>query len=66
MNPEYVEPLRKEIESPAYQAWEETGSGLPLLDSFLKESARLNPLDNGTTLSDHKMCMFPANDGLWQ
>ena len=50
MNPEYVEPLRKEIESPAYQAWEETGNGLPLLDSFLKESARLNPLDNGMSV----------------
>lgn len=47
MNPEYVEPLRKEIESGAYEAWEKTGNGLPLLDSFLKESARLNPLDNG-------------------
>ena len=61
MNPEYVEPLRKEIESPAYQAWEETGNGLPLLDSFLKESARLNPLDNGTSslyILGHNMSIF--------
>ncbi|KAF2873250.1 cytochrome P450 [Massariosphaeria phaeospora] len=49
MHPEYVEPLRKEIEGPAYQAWEATGDGLPFLDSFLKESARINPLDNLST-----------------
>jgi hypothetical protein len=36
------------MESSAYEAWESTGNGLPLLDSFLKESARINPLDNCT------------------
>lgn len=46
MHPEYLKPLRQEIEGPAYQIWETTGNGLPLLDSFLKESARMNPLDN--------------------
>ena len=49
MNPEYLEPLRKELESPAYKRWEATGTGMPLVDSFLKESARLNPLDNVST-----------------
>lgn len=66
MNPEYVEPLRKEIEGPAYQAWEERGNGMPLLDSFLKESARLNPLDNGTILWCYNMLIFPVNRILWQ
>ncbi|KAH9871931.1 hypothetical protein J1614_006189 [Plenodomus biglobosus] len=46
---EYIEPLRKEIESSAYTKWEATGQGLPLLDSFLKESTRMNPLDNVST-----------------
>lgn len=48
-HPEYLKPLRDEINSPAYSKWEETGAGLPLLDSFLKESARLNPLDSTST-----------------
>lgn len=47
MHPEYVDTLRSEIEGPAYMAWEQTGNGMPLLDSFLKESARLSPLENG-------------------
>ncbi|KAH4001641.1 hypothetical protein HBI56_065490 [Parastagonospora nodorum] len=49
MHPEYLQALRAEIESPAYLKWEATGTGMPLLDSFLKESARLNPLDNVST-----------------
>jgi cytochrome P450 len=49
MHPEYLDPLRAEIESSAYLKWEATGTGMPLLDSFLKESARLNPLDNVST-----------------
>ncbi|KAH6644885.1 cytochrome P450 [Boeremia exigua] len=49
MNPEYLDVLRSELESPAYEQWEATGAGMPFLDSFLKESARLNPLDNVST-----------------
>ncbi|KAF2184590.1 hypothetical protein K469DRAFT_708775 [Zopfia rhizophila CBS 207.26] len=56
MHPEYVEPLRKEIEGPAYQAWEATGNCLPLLDNFLTKSARINPLDN---LSTRRMVLKP-------
>ncbi|KAF4610378.1 hypothetical protein G7Y89_g15741 [Cudoniella acicularis] len=47
--PEYVEPLRKELEGPAYKIFEATGNGLPLLDSFLKESSRLSPVDSLST-----------------
>ena len=61
MHPEYVEPLRKEIESSAYQTWEATGNGLPLLDSFLKESARMNPLDNGKVLYTSEIFVVLAN-----
>ncbi|KAF2705364.1 hypothetical protein K504DRAFT_471820 [Pleomassaria siparia CBS 279.74] len=32
-----------------YERWEATGAGMPFLDSFLKESARLSPLDNVST-----------------
>ncbi|RYP36696.1 hypothetical protein DL767_003258 [Monosporascus sp. MG133] len=46
--PEYVKPLRDEIES-QYAKFELTGQGLPLLDSFLKESARLTPYESMST-----------------
>lgn len=46
LHPEYVAPLRKELESPEYLEFERTGKGLPLLDSFLKESARLTPVES--------------------
>lgn len=46
MHPEYVDILRSEFEGPAYHRFETTGNGLPLLDSFLKESARLSPIDS--------------------
>ena len=46
LHPEYVEPLRKELRSSAYADFERTGRGLPLLDSFLKESARLTPVES--------------------
>ncbi|KAL8882712.1 MAG: hypothetical protein Q9198_000331 [Flavoplaca austrocitrina] len=45
LHPEYVEPLRDELRGPAYDKFVETADGLPLLDSFIKESARFNPLD---------------------
>jgi cytochrome P450 len=47
LHPEYVEPLRKEVD-PEGKAWIhfiDTVQGLPLLDSFMKESARLTPVE---------------------
>ncbi|KAK1757158.1 cytochrome P450 [Echria macrotheca] len=48
LHPEYLEPLRMEI-SESYADFERTGQGLPLLDSFIKESARLNPVESIST-----------------
>ena len=48
-HPEYVKPLRKEIFR-EYALFERNGQGLPLLDSFIKESARVNPFDACTYL----------------
>ncbi|KAI0546096.1 cytochrome P450 [Xylaria curta] len=45
LHPEYVEPLRDEAER-MYAEFEKTGQGLPLLDSFIKESARLTPVES--------------------
>lgn len=36
--PEYVEPLREEIESPKFYEFIQTPKVLPLLDSFIKEA----------------------------
>jgi len=47
LHPEYVEPLRKECEA-QYADFEQAGTGLPLLDSFIKESARLTPVESRT------------------
>ncbi|KAK6212824.1 hypothetical protein LQW54_004913 [Pestalotiopsis sp. IQ-011] len=44
LRPEYVEPLRAEL-AQGYEEFQKTGSGLPLLDSFIKESARLTPVE---------------------
>lgn len=44
---EFVEPLRAELESPGFATFMETANGLPLLDSFIKESARLTPFEAG-------------------
>ncbi|KAF2972271.1 hypothetical protein GQX73_g1247 [Xylaria multiplex] len=45
-NPEYVSPLREEVESPEFDNFMRTTKGLPLLDSFIKESSRLNPIES--------------------
>ncbi|KAI3324417.1 cytochrome P450 [Xylariaceae sp. AK1471] len=47
-HPEYVKYLRAELES-QYDEFELTGKGLPLLDSFLKESARQHPVESMST-----------------
>jgi hypothetical protein len=40
-----MEPLREECNT-QYAKFERTGTGLPLLDSFVKESARLTPVES--------------------
>ncbi|CEL06473.1 hypothetical protein ASPCAL09650 [Aspergillus calidoustus] len=45
LHPEYAEPLRAELEA-EYKNFLQTGQGLPLLDSFIKESARLTPVES--------------------
>lgn len=44
-HPEYVAPLRKEVESDQFGDFMNTTKGLPLLDSFIKESSRLSPIE---------------------
>jgi hypothetical protein len=46
LHPEYMEPLRDELEGPEYIKFAETAVGLPLLDSLIKESARMHPIDS--------------------
>ncbi|KAJ8133116.1 hypothetical protein O1611_g504 [Lasiodiplodia mahajangana] len=48
LHPEYAQPLRREL-SEHYVQFEQTGVGLPLLDSFIKESARLTPIEAQST-----------------
>ncbi|KAI1775359.1 cytochrome P450 [Hypoxylon cercidicola] len=48
LHPEYVAPLRDEAEK-QYADFERTAEGLPLLDSFIKESARLTPVESMST-----------------
>ena len=43
---EYVPLLRREFESPEYVTFEAKARGLPLLDSLIKESARLTPVES--------------------
>lgn len=50
LHPEYVEPLREEIEGPKYIEFSKTAKGLPLLDSFIKESVRLTPTEASKSL----------------
>lgn len=45
--PDYADILRKEISS-MEQFDYETITNLPILDSFIKEAVRLNPLDRST------------------
>ncbi|KAL9581727.1 MAG: hypothetical protein Q9203_005780 [Teloschistes exilis] len=45
LHPEYLEPLREEAQAAASTDFAQDGDEMPLLDSFLRESARLNPID---------------------
>lgn len=53
---EYLESLREEVESCGDERGDDL-NGLSLLDSFLKESARLNTSDSGMT--------SPTDNGIW-
>lgn len=44
LHPEYAEPMRQELLA-GYADFEKTGLGLPLMDSFIKESARITPVE---------------------
>ena len=48
--PEYISDLRKEVEDKGYDAFQKSKDGLPLLDSFLKESARLSAFESSRFL----------------
>ncbi|KAI0867248.1 cytochrome P450 [Hypoxylon argillaceum] len=45
-NPDYIELLREEVESSEFDNFLKTTKGLPLLDSFIKESSRLSPIES--------------------
>ena len=47
--PEYRNLLRQEIDAQGKMKYQDT-SDLPRLDSFIKESVRLNPLDLSTSI----------------
>ncbi|KAI9792567.1 MAG: hypothetical protein M1816_002087 [Peltula sp. TS41687] len=59
---EYVEPLRQELEGPEYLKFLETAQGLPLLDSFIKESARLTPFE-AVSVRRRALKKFVFSDG---
>ncbi|KAJ0418881.1 cytochrome P450 [Aspergillus carlsbadensis] len=61
LHPEYAEPLRAELEA-EYSNFLHTGQGLPLLDSFIKESARLTPLESMNTRRQ-ALTPFQFSDG---
>ncbi|KAI9647910.1 hypothetical protein NHQ30_004299 [Ciborinia camelliae] len=44
-HPEDIGPMREELKD-QYAEFERSGKGLPLLDSFMKESARLTPVES--------------------
>ncbi|KAK2745535.1 hypothetical protein FQN57_003660 [Myotisia sp. PD_48] len=61
LHPEYVDPLRRELEA-GYADFEKTGLGLSLLDSFIKESARITPVESMSTRR-HALQPFTLSDG---
>ncbi|KAL4744749.1 hypothetical protein BDW72DRAFT_199290 [Aspergillus terricola var. indicus] len=61
LHPEYTQPLRAELEAD-YSQFLQTGRGLPLLDSFIKESARLTPVESMSTRRQ-ALAPFEFSDG---
>ena len=49
LHPSYKEPLRQELLT-NFENFKKTATGLPLLDSFIKESARLTPVESSTSV----------------
>ncbi|KAJ8132332.1 hypothetical protein O1611_g1292 [Lasiodiplodia mahajangana] len=50
LHKEYIQPLPEEIEKTTWEAFDKSGGKLfPLLDSFMKESARLTPVESIST-----------------
>ncbi|KAL7927017.1 cytochrome P450 [Trichoderma austrokoningii] len=63
LHSEYIEPLRNEIENTGWAQFEQSGGkAFPLLDSFMKESARINPVES---VSSRRMALkpFELSDG---
>ena len=61
-HPEYITPLREELEKATladYSLWHT--EHMPRLDSFLKESARLNPSDASKSTSARVQPFFTPN-----
>ena len=61
--PEYIESLRNEVSSPSFDDFQTTSEGLPALDSFLKESARLSAFES-TGVRRQALEDFSFSDGL--
>jgi len=61
LHPEYLEPIREEIRT-QYSDYESTTRGLPLLDSFIKESARLSPVES-QSCRRRAIAPFALSDG---
>lgn len=61
-NPAYMTLLRDELLSTSAGHWWDNLGALPLLDSFLKESARLSPSDS-ISLRRKALTTFTFNDG---
>ncbi|KAL4756766.1 cytochrome P450 [Aspergillus foveolatus] len=61
LHPEHTQPLRAELEA-EYSQFLQTGRGLPLLDSFIKESARLTPVESMSTRRQ-ALAPFEFSDG---
>ena len=60
--PEYIELIRSEIEGMKDPLDHEEMCQLPILDSFVKESVRLNPLDKSRRRSDHSSMILSKAD----
>ncbi|PQE23111.1 cytochrome P450 protein [Rutstroemia sp. NJR-2017a WRK4] len=56
LHPEYIEPLTQEVNDTLSQPPESRYKHMPLLESFMRESSRINPLDG---LTIHRKVMQP-------
>ncbi|KAM7208248.1 putative cytochrome P450 E-class, group IV [Naviculisporaceae sp. PSN 640] len=64
LHPGYLAPLRREVETVGWESfYKSQGNGFPLLDSFIKESARLTPVESVSTRRK-ALQPFAFSDGL--